>query len=96
MLNHKSQPPGLGIVMTMTLASNAEALFLSRLQPSDRPSADQVAAAIRISIVEHGGICGCIGDFAAAYGEQPELAAERMRWALSLVSHSQTARSTAA
>jgi hypothetical protein len=70
----------------MTILSDAEALFVSDLQPSDRPSDDQVNQAIRASIVAHKGLCGCVGDFAAAYGEHPDIAAERMRWALEIVS----------
>ncbi|MGX7680610.1 hypothetical protein ACSMXN_17115 [Jatrophihabitans sp. DSM 45814] len=68
----------------MTLASRAEALFVSSLQPSDQPSAREVVVAIRRTRRTHGGVAGCSVDFAAEYGEHPEEAAERMRWALSL------------
>jgi hypothetical protein len=69
--------------MTMTLAIWAEALFLSCLQPSDDPTLDEVAAAIGCSLKTHGGVAGCADAFAAQYGEHPELACRRMRWALS-------------
>lgn len=66
----------------MTLASRAEALFISNLQPSEHPTADQLAAAIRASLRAHGGSRGCAGAFAAEYIEHPETARDRMRWAL--------------
>jgi hypothetical protein len=66
----------------MTLASRAEALFASSLQPSERPTASQIAAAIRTSLREHGGSCGCAEACAAEYGDHPETARDRMRWAL--------------
>ena len=69
----------------MTPTTKAEALFLSSLQPSEHPTADQIAAAIGHSLRAHGGVCGCAGAFAAEYGEHPEEAAYRMHWALSLV-----------
>ena len=69
----------------MTLATMAEAVFVSSLQPSEHPSADQVVAAIGQSLQTHGGVCGCAGVFAAECGEHPEESANRMRWALSLV-----------
>lgn len=68
----------------MTLATLAEAVFVSSLQPSERPTTDQVAAAIGESLRSHGGVSGCAGDFAAEYGEHPEESAHRMHWALSL------------
>jgi hypothetical protein len=33
----------------------------------------------------HGGSRGCAGEVAAAYGDYPEIAAARMRWARTLV-----------
>jgi hypothetical protein len=64
----------------------AEALFASDLQPSDRPTQAQVARAIHISLVVRGGTAGCAAVMAAEYGEHPEAAARRMRWALALSS----------
>ena len=69
----------------MRLASCAEALFTSPLQPSDRPTSPQIRAAIRASLRSHRGVRGCAAALAAEYGEHPESAAERMRWALSVV-----------
>ena len=69
----------------MTLATKAEALFLSSLQPSEYPSSDQILAAIRITQHTRGGESGCAVAFATEYGEHPEASANRMRWALSQV-----------
>jgi hypothetical protein len=72
-------------VIIMTLATRAEALFVSSLQPSDQPTADEVVAAIGLSLQTCGGVSGCANALAAQYGEHPEQAARRMRWAISLV-----------
>jgi hypothetical protein len=71
-------------VIKMTETTRAEALFVSDLQPSDRPSPAQVAGAIQASLVSQGGPRGCAAVMAAEYGEHPEAAANRMRWALAL------------
>ncbi|GAB3534233.1 hypothetical protein [Phytohabitans suffuscus] len=68
----------------MTEHTRAEALFASDLQPSDRPTGAQVARAIHTSLLRRGGPAGCAAVMAAEYGEHPETAALRMRWALSL------------
>jgi hypothetical protein len=81
------------MAMTMTntatsrdsqLRARAEALFASSLQPSDRPGMRQVRAAIAASLLAHRGAAGCAARMAAEYGEHPEEAACRMRWALAL------------
>jgi len=69
----------------MTLATRAEALFVSSLQPSDKPGREDVVRAIRSSLHVYGGVRGCAGAFAAEYAEHPDLSAARMRWALSMV-----------
>lgn len=61
---------------------DAEALFVSPLQPSDRPTPDQVRAAISTVLVTCGGAAGCALRLAAEFGEHPEIAVARMRWAL--------------
>ncbi|MGX7678607.1 hypothetical protein ACSMXN_06890 [Jatrophihabitans sp. DSM 45814] len=68
----------------MTLTTQAEALFVSSLQPSDQPTIEQITAAIELSLQTHGGVSGCVDVFAAQYGAHPDEAADRMRWALSL------------
>jgi hypothetical protein len=68
-------------------AARAAALFLSDLSATDRPAGAEVAAAIRRSLRANGGSRGCAAGVAAVYGDYPELAACRMRWARSLVEH---------
>jgi hypothetical protein len=77
-------------VIVMTLTTMAEAVFVSRLQPSEHPTAAQVASAIGDSLRIHGGVSGCAGAFAAEYGEHPEESAHRMHWALSVVADAAT------
>lgn len=62
-------------------AARAGALFASSLQRSDEPSARQVRQAIATTIGAHG-VRGCAARVAQAYGEHPETALTRMRWAL--------------
>ncbi|GAB1692029.1 hypothetical protein [Krasilnikovia sp. M28-CT-15] len=69
----------------MSLTDQAAALFASRLQPSEHPGSAGVAAAIRSSLRTNGGAPGCAAVVAVEYGEHPETAAARMRWALHTV-----------
>jgi hypothetical protein len=66
----------------MTLTTSATALFTSPLQPSEMHTRAQLGAAIRFSIRTHFGAGGCAAAVAQEYGEHPEAAAARMRWAL--------------
>jgi hypothetical protein len=75
----QSRPRRYEGLVDMTLASKAEALFVSSLQPSDHPSVAQIAAAIRASLRQRGGVCGCAGACADAFGEHPDTARDRMR-----------------
>ena len=61
-------------------AARADALFASALQRSDEPSAAQVRQAIAAAIGAFGAR-GCAARVAQAYGEHPETAVLRMRWA---------------
>lgn len=70
---------------TMLTAARAEALFTSPLATGSRPSHEVVELAIRFAVRAHGGVRGCAGDVAAEYGDHPETAAPRMRWARQLV-----------
>lgn len=79
----------------MLLATKAEALFISSLQPSQRPTAEQVTAAIRASLRSHGGAGGCAGACAAEFGEHPDTARDRMKWALSAVARGHSATCSA-
>jgi hypothetical protein len=62
--------------------ARADALFASALQRSDEPSAAQVHQAIAAAVAAFG-IKGCAARVAQAYGEHPETAVQRMRWARS-------------
>src|SRR6266567_1239479 len=65
-------------------AARADALFASALQRSDEPSARQVRQAIAAAITAYASL-GCAAQVAQAYGEHPETAAARMRWARTAV-----------
>jgi hypothetical protein len=58
----------------------ADAVFVSRLQRGDEPSAGQVRQAIAAAI-EAFGCSGCAGRVAQEFGDHPETAVIRMRWA---------------
>ena len=60
--------------------ARAEALFASALQRSDEPSAAQVQQAIAAGVRAFGTL-GCAARVAQAYGEHPDTAVPRMRWA---------------
>ena len=64
--------------------ARADALFVSALQRSEEPGATQVREAIAAAIREFGAR-GCAARVAQAYGEHPETAAPRMRWARALI-----------
>ena len=58
----------------------ADALFVSGLQRCDEPSASQVRQAVADSIRAFG-YSGCAGRVAQEFGDHPETAVARMRWA---------------
>jgi len=60
--------------------ARADALFASPLQRSDEPGPAQVRQAIAAAIRAFGAR-GCAAQVAQAYGEHPETAVLRMRWA---------------
>jgi hypothetical protein len=74
-----SVPCDLGIS-----AVRADALFASALQRSDEPSAGRVRQAIAATIAARSGF-GCAALVAQAFGEHPETAITRMRWARATV-----------
>ena len=67
------------------LAARAAALFASDLPSGTRPSGPAVDAAIANAVHACGGTRGCVATMAAAYGDYPETAAPRMRWARGVV-----------
>jgi hypothetical protein len=64
--------------------ARADALFASALQRSDEPSAAQVRQAIAAAVRAFGAR-GCAARVAQEYGEHPETAVQRMRWARTAV-----------
>ena len=58
----------------------ADALFASALQCSQAPTTDQVRQAINAAVGAFG-YSGCAGRVAQEFGDHPETAAARMRWA---------------
>ena len=58
----------------------ADALFASVLQRSDNPSAGQARKAIAAAVRAYGGL-GCVQRVAQEFGDHPEAAVNRMRWA---------------
>ena len=65
--------PGISMV-------GADALFVSVLQGSDKPDAGQVRKAIAAAVHAYGGR-GCAQRVAQEFGDHPETAVARMRWA---------------
>ncbi len=65
-------------------AVRTAALFVSTLQRSDEPSVGQVHDAIAGAVREFGGR-GCAARVAQEFGDHPELAVARMRWARRVV-----------
>ena len=61
-------------------AFGADALFVSALQRSDAPSAGQIRQAIDAAVAAFGCL-GCAERVAQEFGDHPETAAARMRWA---------------
>ena len=58
----------------------ADALFASAMQPCDEPDSGQVRQAIAAAIRAFGGL-GCAERVAQEFGDHPETAVVRMRWA---------------
>ena len=62
----------------------ADALFASMLQRSDEPSTGQVRKAIAAAVRAYGSR-GCAARVAQEFGDHPEAAVARMRWARGVV-----------
>ena len=63
---------------------HTHALFASALQRSDDLSAGQIRQAIAAAL-DGSGAAGCAGRVAQEFGDHPETAAGRMRWARATV-----------
>src|SRR5262245_17054723 len=70
----------LAIYHLSTGAVSANALFASTLQRSDQPTAGQVRQAVAAPIYAYGGH-DCAERVAQEFGDHPETAVVRMRWA---------------
>ena len=69
------------VVPSGSLVELAEALFCSPLRPESHPDPSRIRDAVVASLLAHDNdpsLCAC--DLAQAYGECPEIAADRMRW----------------
>jgi hypothetical protein len=66
-------------------AARAEALFTSPLPTGTHPARATVDEAIRVAVRAHGGVRNCAADVAGEYGDHPEWAVPRMRWARQVV-----------
>ena len=62
----------------------ADAVFVSMLQRSEGPSAGQVRDAVAAALRAYGGR-GCAERVAQEFGDHPETAVARMRWARGVV-----------
>jgi hypothetical protein len=69
---------------TSVEAVRAEALFVSTLQSSERPAADEVLRAVA-NTLRRFGMRGCAVRVAGEFGEHPEIAVNRMAWALAMI-----------
>jgi hypothetical protein len=73
--------------------ARADALFASALQRSDEPTVAQVHGAIASALAAFG-IRGCAARVAQAYGDHPETAVQRMRWARATVTRAAVTRAS--
>jgi hypothetical protein len=69
---------------SMLEAARAEALFVSDLQASDKPTPDEVRAVVG-EVLRHLRVPGCVALVATEFGDHPDIAAGRMAWALGTV-----------
>src|SRR5271156_6795474 len=82
-LTTETSPPGGELLGTFE-AVRAEALFASPLQPSGPPSPDQIRRAVTMTL-QRLGARGCAAQAAGEFGDHPDTAVVRMRWALATI-----------
>ncbi|WP_281893329.1 hypothetical protein [Phytohabitans aurantiacus] len=73
-------------------ATRCEALFVSAIQDSDEPSAEQVRAAVLRAIRDYG-VRNCVARVAQEFGDHPDAAVARMRWARDEIQRAYTPKS---
>ena len=71
--------------MDIFTAARAEALFTSELPTGSEPASADIERAIRCAVHMYGGVRGCASQMAYGFGDNPEAAAKRMRWARSVI-----------
>jgi len=69
----------------VTRVACAEALFASALPTGSPVTGHEFDAVIAEALRSRGGVRECAAEMAAVYGESPDAAVRRMRWALQLV-----------
>ena len=62
----------------------ADVLFVSVLQPAESPSADKICRAVAVTL-QRLGAPGCAARVAGEFGDHPDTAAARMRWARAVI-----------
>jgi hypothetical protein len=75
-------------------AARTEALFTSCLSCTGGSTCPDVRCAIRQALRRYGGVSGCAAEVAACFGDSPDTAVRRMRWARSVVADTFPARPT--
>jgi hypothetical protein len=68
----------------MFAAVRAEALFVSYLQCSSTPSANEIRESVS-AMLRRFGVRGCAAQVAREFGDHPDTAVARMGWALATV-----------
>jgi hypothetical protein len=76
--------PPRGEVLGKFETVRAEALFASPLQPSGPPTPDQIRRAVTMTLQRLGAL-GCAVQAAGEFGDHPDTAVARMRWALATI-----------
>ena len=69
------------MALDQLITARAAALFASDLRYQWNPGEAAVEAAISAALTAWGGVDGCVSMLAAAYGDHPETAVPRMKWA---------------
>lgn len=82
--NHASMTSRTPVMALGMTDVRSEALFASPLQRSDRATPEAAAAAM-CGAIQQFGPDGCICRMAQEFGDHPEEARDRMRWARDLV-----------
>jgi AraC-like DNA-binding protein len=85
-LSTADRPNSKGCAMSGDLVNRvrSEALFVSAVQPSENPPAAQILTAIATTVRTFG-VAGCAARMAHEFGEHPDSAVARMRWARQMV-----------